>query len=65
LVNGAPVPFQAETKAKLEGKDVTATLLADKIDVASFGHLDEPSGTRSFNLIPDLARLRRQNRSGW
>ena len=57
LVNGASVAFQVETKAKLEGKDVTATLLADKIDVASFGHLDEPSGTRSVNLIPDLARL--------
>lgn len=54
-INGKPVTFQAEAKATLKGKDVTAILATDKIDVASFGHFEElPDGGI---LIHDLTQL--------
>jgi hypothetical protein len=56
-VGGKSVPFKAEAKAFLKGKEVTGILAQDSIDVATFGHLEEPSGASEVNLIPDLARL--------
>jgi uncharacterized protein DUF4424 len=56
LVDGKPVPFKTEVKATLDGRDVTATLDADKIDIPSFGHFDDPPGpdypTRDFIRLP-------------
>lgn len=57
LVNGKTVVFQTEAKATLNGKDVTAILTADKIDIATFGHLHEPSGAETVYHTPDIERL--------
>jgi hypothetical protein len=55
FVDGKPVLFKTEVKATLDGRDVTAILNADKIDIASFGHFDEPSGPDY--LSADFIRL--------
>ena len=57
LIDGKTVAYQAEAKATLEGKDVTAILTADKIDIASFGHLKETDGNNPAIQTPDVARL--------
>jgi hypothetical protein len=57
LIDGKVVAFQTEAKATLNGKDITTILTADKIDIASFGHLREPSGTESQVQTPDVSRL--------
>jgi Domain of unknown function (DUF4424) len=57
LVNGKTVAFQTEAKATFNGKDVTAILTADKIDIPTFGHLHEPSGAESDYRTPDIDRL--------
>ncbi len=56
-VNGNSVPFQIEAKATLDGKDVTAILTADKIDIPSFGHLTETDGSDPQIHTPDIERL--------
>jgi hypothetical protein len=57
FVDGKMVAFQTEAKATLNGKDVTAILTADKIDIASFGHLKETDGASPAIHTPDVARL--------
>jgi hypothetical protein len=57
LIGGKPATYQTEAKATLNGKDVTAILTADKIDIASFGHLKEPSGNETQTHTPDIDRL--------
>jgi len=57
LVDGKTVDYQAEAKATLNGKDVTAILTADKIDIASFGHLKETDGNNPAIHTPDVERL--------
>ncbi len=57
LVGGKTVTYQTEAKATLNGKDVTATLTADKIDIASFGHLREPDPASTQVQTPDVQRL--------
>ena len=63
-IDGKTAPFKAEAKATLNGKDVTSILVADRIDIQSFGHLQYPPGTATGNRIPDLSHLPRaeQNR---
>jgi hypothetical protein len=57
MVNGQSVAFQTEAKATLNGKDVTAILTADGIDIQSFGHLREPDPASTQTQTPDVARL--------
>jgi hypothetical protein len=57
FVDGKTVAFQAEAKATLDDKDVTAILAADKIDIASFGHLRETDGNDPAMHTPDVERL--------
>jgi hypothetical protein len=57
LVDGKVTAFQTEAKATLNGKDVTAILTADKIDIPTFGHLHEPSGSETVYHTPDIERL--------
>ena len=57
FVGGKTVAFQAEAKATLNGKDVTAILTANKIDIASFGHLREPDPASTQTQTPDVLRL--------
>jgi Domain of unknown function (DUF4424) len=57
FVDGTTVAYQTEAKATLNGKDVTEMLTADKIDVASFGHLHEQSGAETVPHTPDVDRL--------
>jgi hypothetical protein len=57
LIDGKPVSYQIEAKAALNGRDVTAILAADKIDIPSYGHLREPSGGEEKFQTPDLERL--------
>ena len=40
-INGKPFPFQTEIKAVVKGRDVSALLRRDRIDLATFGHADE------------------------
>ncbi len=56
-VDGKSGAFQTEAKATLNGKDVTTILTADKIDIATFGHLQEPSATDTQYHTPDIERL--------
>jgi hypothetical protein len=56
-IDGKPAPFKAEAKATLKGKDVTGILESDRIDIASFGHLQEHEGLDTRNKIPDFTRL--------
>jgi hypothetical protein len=41
FVGGRPFPFQTEIKAVVNGKDVSAMLRKDGIDIATFGHSDD------------------------
>jgi hypothetical protein len=43
-IEGKPTKFTIEIRAKAKGKDVTALLKADGIDIASFGHDEDSSG---------------------
>jgi hypothetical protein len=56
-VDGKNVAFETEAKAVLKDKDVTAILNADKIDIASFGHVHEPTGLETDYRTPDIDRL--------
>ncbi len=57
LVDGKTVAYQTEAKATLNGKDVTAILTADKIDIASFGHIRQPDPASGQMQTPDVSRL--------
>ena len=57
FVSGQRAAFETEAKATLNGKDVTAILTADKIDIQSFGHLRESDATNAEVHTPDVERL--------
>jgi Domain of unknown function (DUF4424) len=57
FVEGRPTKFWTETKATLNGRDVTGILTNDKVDIASFGHLYETNGTYPQIHTPDIERL--------
>jgi hypothetical protein len=57
FIDGKVTTYQTEAKATLNGKDVTSILTADKIDIASFGHLREPDPTSTQFQTPDVERL--------
>jgi Domain of unknown function (DUF4424) len=56
-INGKPAAFETEAKATLNGKDVTAILTDDKIDIATFGHLREIDNANTSAQTPDIDRL--------
>lgn len=43
-IDGKPVRFQIEAKAKLKGRDISSFLNEMSIDIATFGHIDEDTG---------------------
>lgn len=51
-VNGEPHKYDTEEKARLKGRDVTATLRNLRIDIGSFGHLEKDQP-----VMKDLERL--------
>jgi hypothetical protein len=57
-IEGQPAHFRVESRARLEGRDVTATLGKYGIDVATFGHFDDVHGQAK-----DIRRLSLPQRS--
>ncbi len=55
VIGRTPTSFKIETKGTLEGKDITNILIADNIDIPSFGHLKYSNGGGVGS--PDLDRL--------
>ena len=51
-IDGKPASYQSDAKAIINGKDVADILVADGIDVASFGHADD-----DVRMGRDLIRL--------
>jgi len=58
-IGGKPVPFMTEAKATLNGKDVTALLLANQIDIPTFGHFADKVNSKHEEVMdsPDFSRL--------
>jgi uncharacterized protein DUF4424 len=56
-VDGRRAAFETEAKAALNGKDVTAILTSDKIDIPTFGHVRETDDRNASIRTPDLERL--------
>jgi hypothetical protein len=58
-VDGRPVHFESQARATLEGKDVTKILMANHIDVATFGHFVESEDSKHIiqPVSRDLSRL--------
>ncbi|MGD0295276.1 MAG: DUF4424 family protein [Terracidiphilus sp.] len=58
-IGGIPVPYMTEAKATLNDKDVTALLLADHIDIPTFGHFVDTINSKHEEVIdsPDFSRL--------
>jgi hypothetical protein len=58
-IKGKAVPFLTEAKATLNGKDVTALLLANHIDIPSFGHFVDTVNSKHKEVMdsPDFSRL--------
>lgn len=58
--DGKPVEYRTETKADLDGRDVTKTLEKARIDIATFGHMnlgrDQHQSTRTV-FVADYERL--------
>ena len=50
FVGGKPIPFQTEVKATVKGRDVTALLRKDGVEIASFGHMDFSKSQESLDL---------------
>jgi hypothetical protein len=57
LAEGKRVEFQTEARATLDGKDVTAILTADKIDIPTLGQLSETDQPEVDFHTPDVERL--------
>lgn len=51
-VNNRPVKYKIEARAYLKGREVTSILIADKIDIATFGHFDWKKDS-----APEFSRL--------
>jgi hypothetical protein len=56
FVDGKRVAYQTEAKATLNGKDVTAILASDNIDIPTFGHLRESDASDPRTHTPDIDR---------
>jgi hypothetical protein len=58
-IGGKAVPFMTEAQATLNGKDVTALLLANQIDIPTFGHIVDMVNSKHEEVIdsPDFSRL--------
>lgn len=58
-IGGKAVPFMTEAKATLNDKDATALLLADHIDIPTFGHFVDTVNSNHEEVIdsPDFSRL--------
>jgi len=57
-VDGKSVQFHSEAKAILNGKDVSGILVANHIDIPTFGHFTEQDSQGNAEvLVPDFARL--------
>ncbi|MGA9126510.1 MAG: DUF4424 family protein [Terracidiphilus sp.] len=63
-VNGKPVHCEPEAKATLNGKDVTAVLNANRIDIPTFGHFTDTVDSKHQEVIdsPDFFRLPKDTR---
>jgi hypothetical protein len=64
LVEGKPVHYESETTATLNGKDVTAILKANQIDIPTFGHFEDRVNTKNEEEIytHDFSRLSKSMR---
>jgi uncharacterized protein DUF4424 len=57
-VNGNPIHYHSEAKAILKGRDVSRILVANHIDIPTFGHFTEQDSQHNAEvLVPDFARL--------
>jgi hypothetical protein len=59
-VNGEQIRYATEAKATLKGKDVTGLLVANHIDIPTFGHFDDTTVDAKHVtriLVPDFSRL--------
>lgn len=58
--DGEPVEYRTDTKASLNGVDITKTLEKARIDIATFGHMNlgrDQRGTTRTVLVADYERL--------
>jgi hypothetical protein len=64
-IGGKAVPFMTEAKATLNGKDVTALLLANHIDIPTFGHFVDTVNSKHKEVMdsPDFSRLPQTTRN--
>jgi hypothetical protein len=64
-VDGKPVKYESEVKATLEDKDVTALLLANHIDISTFGHFDDSvdANHEEHIIVHDFSRLSKATQS--
>jgi hypothetical protein len=58
-VNDSPIRFETEAIAKFKGKDVTKILKGDNIDIASFGHIEDPREPQHDHSSRDFRHLQR------
>ncbi len=57
-VDGKPIQYRSEAKAILKGSDVSETLVANHIDIPTFGHFTEQDSQHdAVTLVPDFSRL--------
>lgn len=57
-VEGKPVLYHSEAKAILKGKDVSGILVANHIDIPTFGHFTEQDVQHNAEVLaPDFTRL--------
>jgi hypothetical protein len=63
-VDGKPVDFGSEATATLNGKNVTAVLKANHIDISTFGHFIDKVDSKHLEAIdsPDFNRLPKNKR---
>ncbi len=63
-VDGKPVDFGSEATATLNGKNVTAVLKANHIDISTFGHFIDKVDSKHLEVIdsPDFNRLPKNKR---
>jgi hypothetical protein len=63
-VNGKPVNYESEATARFEGKDVTAILKANHLDIPTFGHFVDKVDSTHQEVIdsPDFNRLSESTR---
>lgn len=64
-VDGRRVSYAIEAKATLKGTDVTSLLVADRIDIPTFGHFDDSVNAKHEEQISvrDFSRLPKDSQS--